>query len=295
MKNLIIDIKLFIKKIVTNSDILSSIRRMYNSYKTDINFKIIQKDFNNTNFPENLKRYKNAYIGKRCFILGNGPSLKSEDLDKIKEEFSFAANRIYLIFDKTEWRPSFWMCQDRQLIRGLIDFYQSYKGTIFLGYQALHDYGIDVLGANYYLCDARQVTRRDKRLDFSPEVDKYIVDGASVTYSAIQMAVYMGFNEIYLLGVDHSFSHTLDKNRRIIEHSDVKNDYFDKRYKDTFKKFEEKGKVYAAPDREMITQAFETAKKYCDNHGIKIYNATRGGKLEVFDRVNLDDIMEVSK
>ena len=295
MNSLVVDLKLLIKRIVTNSDILSAIRRNYSMLETDLYFKKIQRNYYNTSFSDKIKKYKNTHVGERCFVLGNGPSLKAEDLEWIKDEYSFAANRVYLIFDKTDWRPSFWICQDRQLIRSLTDFYQSYDGDIFLGYQALHDFGINVPKANYYLCNARQVIRRKTQLDFSAEADKYIIDGASVTYSAIQMAVYMGFSEIYLLGMDHQFSHTLDKNRRIVAHKDVKIDYFDNRYKDAFKKFEEKGKTYAAPDSEMITYAFEAAKRYCDDHGVEIFNATRGGKLEVFTRVDFDDIVEVRK
>ena len=292
IRELLIDIKLIGKKVVTNSDFLSSIRRIYRSYASDYDFKKMQKKYLSSSFPEKIKECKDIHAGKRCFIIGNGPSLNNEDLERIKDEFSFATNRVFLIFDKTSWRPTYWMCQDRQILRSVTDLYQSYKGNMFLGYHALYDYGINLSNANYYLCNAKQYKARKKELDFSDEVDKFVIDGGSVTYSCIQMAVYMGFKKIYLLGVDHNFSRTLDKNLRIVEHNEVKNDYFDEKYKDIFKKFEEKGKVYAAPDSEMITHAFEAAKKYCDAHDVEIFNATRGGKLEVFTRVKFDDIME---
>ena len=32
-------------------------------------------------------------------------------------------------------------------------------------------------------------------------------------------------------------------------------------------------------------------KRYAQKHNIKIYNATRGGELETFTRVNLDDVL----
>ena len=41
-----------------------------------------------------LKTLKGIHIGKRCFIIGNGPSLRVEDLEKIKDEYTFAANRM---------------------------------------------------------------------------------------------------------------------------------------------------------------------------------------------------------
>lgn len=52
-----------------------------------------------------LKKLKNIHLGKRCFIIGNGPSLKAEDLSKLykNNEITFAFNRIYHIFDQTKW------------------------------------------------------------------------------------------------------------------------------------------------------------------------------------------------
>ena len=42
---------------------------------------------------------------------------------------------------------------------------------------------------------------------------------------------------------------------------------------------------------DKMIDAYKVAKQYADDHNIKIYNATRGGKLEVFERVDLDDIL----
>lgn len=59
-----------------------------------------------------LKTLKGIHAGKRCFIIGNGPSLCAEDLDKLKDEYTFAANRIYEIFYLTEWRPTYYFVVD---------------------------------------------------------------------------------------------------------------------------------------------------------------------------------------
>lgn len=291
MSDMSINLKLKVKEVVTNSDFLSSIRRTFRYNKAKLHFKKMSKSYSESKFPMEISKFKNSHMGERCFVIGNGPSLTPEDLEKIKDEYTFAANRIYLMFDKTEWRPTFYMCQDRQLMRTVKDYYSNCQETVLLNYPALYEYGIDVPNAYYYLADNRDAHRLVSKLGFSDEVDKYVVDGGSVTYSAIQMASYMGFKEIYLLGVDHNFSHTLDKNRRVIEHKEVKEDYFDKRYKEAFKQFEEKGKTYAAPDKELMDIAFEAANNYCTANGIKICNATRGGKLEIFPRVDIDKLV----
>ena len=40
----------------------------------------------------------------------------------------------------------------------------------------------------------------------------------------------------------------------------------------------------------MLPQ-FEIAKAYAEKHGIQIFNATRGGQLETFPRVEIKDII----
>ena len=45
-----------------------------------------------------LRTLKDSHQGQRCFIMGNGPSLAKTDLSKLKNEFTFGMNRIYLAF-----------------------------------------------------------------------------------------------------------------------------------------------------------------------------------------------------
>ena len=58
---------------------------------------------------ENLLKYKDIHLDKRCFVIGNGPSLNKTNLDLIKDEYSIAMNRISMIYSKTEWRPSYYL------------------------------------------------------------------------------------------------------------------------------------------------------------------------------------------
>ncbi|UHA57891.1 hypothetical protein KDJ21_013425 [Metabacillus litoralis] len=103
-----------------------------------------------------------------------------------------------------------------------------------------------------------------------------------MAYTAIQIAVYMGVKEIYLLGVDHNFSKMLNDKGEIIIDKTAK-DYFTEEYNT------DKDDLYI-PNVEVSTRAFKVAKKYADKNNIKIYNATRGGKLEVFERVDFDKL-----
>src|SRR5699024_7865108 len=62
-----------------------------------------------------IEALRNCHKGERCFIIGNGPSLRAEDLDKLKNEITFACNRINLIFDQTDWRPTYYCITDLAL------------------------------------------------------------------------------------------------------------------------------------------------------------------------------------
>ena len=57
-------------------------------------------------YSDQIRKYKDIGKGKRCFVIGNGPSLKVSDLERIKNEDCFAANRIFKIFPNTTWRPT---------------------------------------------------------------------------------------------------------------------------------------------------------------------------------------------
>jgi hypothetical protein len=112
-------------------------------------------------------------------------------------------------------------------------------------------------------------------IGFSRDIASVVYSGQTVTYSMIQFAAYMGFKEIYLIGVDCNYSK---------DNSSISADsYFDKRLFNS-------GRQYAAPEVDTNLLAFARAKEVCDKESIHIYNATRGGKLEIFPRVDLDSL-----
>ncbi len=232
-----------------------------------------------------LKTLKGVHIGKRCFIIGNGPSLRAKDLDKIKDEYAFAANRIYEIFNQTDWRPQYYMATDKSFIKDNYQKLQYYDlGHMFLrtGENAALDYPMEKMTRIFMDYDSFfRVYKNDNNnwtIYVSEDVSNHIAEGATVTFANIQMALYMGFSEIYLLGVDFSYSVVVDKNGNIHNDPTVKDYFSGKNYNTT-------SQIY-----ESTLRAYQIAKEYCDNHNIKIYNATRGGKLEVFERVDFDTL-----
>ena len=246
---------------------------------------ILKKTFKNSKHGKRLLLLKNKFEGRRCFIIGNGPSLTPEDLDKIKNEYSFAANKIFYIYDKTEWRPTFYSCGDPEVYITIKDYFLScdieYK---FLSRLCGIPKKIDNSLYPFYPHDGRFCINK---YNFSPpfiseNVNEFISLGGTVTFTNIQLAIYMGFKEIYLLGVDHNYALTQDGSGKINKDDSIKV-YFEGM---------PKSDLPAIHNINETTKAYQAAREYADNHGIKIYNATRGGKLEAFERIDFDTLFK---
>ena len=223
-----------------------------------------------------FNNYHNKFLGQRCFIVANGPSLLMSDLDRFaeKNELTFGMNRIYALYDRTKWRPNFYLSQDPTVIRTCLkETKEQVKNSeVFVKVPGEPKY--DIPGAINIDIDYAK-TSKDLPPDFLNGENGIFADGKSVTHTALQLAIYMGFKKIYLVGADCNYS---PDNKSI-----NKNSYPDQRMFD-------KKKIGNPPDMEYTFTAYRIAKGYAEAHGVKIYNATRGGKLEIFDRVNLDEL-----
>lgn len=150
----------------------------------------------------------------------------------------------------------------------------------FIPIQMKWYFNIPIHGVSFY----NQRTEDEIHPSFSEDISVYVGNGATVVYTAIQFAVYMGIKEIYLIGVDHHFHTSKTADGKIVIDPNAK-DYFSKEYNNDKEKL-------PIPNTELSTFTFIAAKEYADSHGIKIFNATRGGKLEVYPRVNFDELFK---
>lgn len=225
---------------------------------------------------EDLKKLKGSKKGERCFIIGNGPSLKATDLDRLMDEDCFAANQLYRIYPQTNWRPTYYTVVDwhgiGQDTSSSLDTDILFLGDYYWRKNKTQGDNIIVFYGNRLL-DTKLSSFR-----FSDDITKQIYLGATVTFVNLQIACYMGYDKIYLLGVDHNYAYIKDSSGKVVRNAGTANSHF---FND-----EQSKNVYG--DMEGMTNAYLITKEYADQHGIKIYNATRGGMLDVFERVNFD-------
>lgn len=225
---------------------------------------------------KSLKSYKNKHDGKRCFIIATGPSLNVNDLELIKKEYSFGMNSLIKIYDETDFRPTYYGIQDHFVYTALkeeiMKYYKNHENVFVSDRITWHEkigekWNVFPLNMSYNAY--KRWFYNDYNAKFSEDIYRRVYSGFSITYSLIEIAIYMGFKEIYLLGADCDFGN--------------------------------KGKIhfaeYGVIDKTLNTAkernlaGYAAAKEYAEKHGIKIYNATRGGKLEMFERVDLDKVV----
>lgn len=227
-----------------------------------------------------LKAFKDIHKGERCFVVATGPSLNYDDLSLIKGEFSFGMNSICKILKDTPWHPSYYAIQDEDVYKKIEpDILNNVKCTTLVSHQFdyhfnMPDHFVKYPYNNYQL-------RRSSYLDdctgshgnfkFSPNCYLEVCGSPTITYSILQLAVYMGFKDIYLLGVDCNY--TQGANNHAVSY----------------------GAMISNAERtnRRMTEAYECAKKYADEHGINIVNCSRGGALEVFPRKSLEEVLNL--
>lgn len=236
---------------------------------------------------ENLQKWKllqNKFKGERIFIVGNGPSLNRMPLYLLQNEYTMTFNRFNLMFERMEWTPDFYMVTDDLVVQ---DMHSQINSEIlpkvdYAFFPDIHpsnvefDKFIEPLENVYWL-------NTDKP-EFQDDLPNCGIN-KTVVNAGIQVAGYLGFSNIYLLGVDMTFGEQKVKkiNSRNWEAEDTDPNHFDPRYFG-------KGHKYHNPTVHEMAEKFEMAKKYFDKKGINIWNAGIGGNLNAFPRIDFSSL-----
>jgi len=254
--------------------------------------------------PE-IAKFKDCHKGKRCFIIGNGPSLCAKDLDELyrNNEITFGCNRIYKIYPYTKWRPDYYAVSDYFIlvadyenvsrIEAKVKFFPRLDMLLLKSSVKLSDNDIRNMQEDLSLKSNDvyfyNIIRLDRKLSFSADPSKaaYIC-GGTIVYYHIQLAAYMGFSEMYLLGIDNTTANPVDMEVYL-----SKKRHF---YLETNEDFEKGTEYYAkSKDTEQLSlerrnKGFAFAELYSRSNGFRIFNATRGGQLEAFERIDFSTL-----
>lgn len=232
-----------------------------------------------------MTAYADRHKGRRAFLIGNGPSLTTDDLERLKGELTFAANKIYLAFEYTQWRPTYYAVEDKLVMVQNHEKIRHLKGVEKLLPAYLNKWVPEVADASYF--DLIIDRFYPERPQFSVDATRCVYWGSTIIYTMIQLACHMGVREIYLVGVDHNFKtpDLRDPDDPNILISRGERNHFHPDYR-------KPGEKWFVPNLNVSIRSYEAARDAMAELGGVIYNATRGGKLDVFPRVDLDTVLE---
>lgn len=216
-----------------------------------------------------LAAYQDAHYGQRCFILGNGPSLAKTDTSKLTDEFTFGMNRVYLAFPKWGFTTTYFVSINDLVIEQCAADIHALPIPKFLSWHARRfiqpTEDIIFLHTTY------------SGPKFSRNARKRLWEGATVTYVALQLAFFMGFEQVILIGVDHNFDSKGQPNTTVVSQGDDP-DHFDSSYFG-------KGFRWQLPDLETSEQAYLLARHAYKQARREVLDATIGGNLTIFPKV----------
>jgi len=235
--------------------------------------------FSNEN-KKKLEKYKDIHKGERCFIVANGPSLKDMNFDLLKNEITIGMNRIYLLEEKLGFLPNYLVVSDIpiQLVQ-FAEEYEKVKTHKFYNWWAryLFPKNTDI---NFFY---QHFTR-----DFQPDFTKTVGNSKSVTYVCMQLAFYMGFDEVYLIGKDHSYQISGKAGLKVKADGSETNHFISNYYKP--------GQKWKIPNYAEEEYSYALAREAFEKDNRIIKDATVNGKLDIFEKVDFYSLFEtVSK
>jgi hypothetical protein len=218
-----------------------------------------------------LRRFKDIHRGERCVIIGNGPSLKKTDLSLLKGEHTFGLNRIYLMFEELGFATTYHVAINKYVVEQCADDFRKLDLPLFTFNES-----------RPYLQGRQNVGYLKSVMGslFSKDPTHGVSAGYTVTYVAMQLAYYMGFTDVVLIGVDHRFAVT-GKPNQLVESLGPDTSHFDPNYFG-------KGVKWQLPDLDNSEISYKLAREVFERSGRRIVDATVDGALTVFPKETLE-------
>lgn len=219
-----------------------------------------------------LRSLYNKHSGQAGVILATGPSLERTDFTPFLEMPVIGLNRIYLAEDRFPLQPDYIICVNDLLLDQFGHEFANLECTSLVSYASRQH--VKMNPRTIYL-------PTQAGHEFSSDPREALPVGGTVTYCALQMAFWMGFKTIYILGLDHNY--TLEKNEQNLSSHDVSQ----RAEPDTnhfMPNYFGPGSKWQLPDLEMSEHSYSIARRIYENNNRRIVNATPGSKLKIFER-----------
>lgn len=221
-----------------------------------------------------LTALRDSRRGERCFIIGNGPSLRDTDLSLLKDEFTIGMNRFYLAFPELGFKTSYLLTVNDLVIEQCAQDLLDLAIPIFVSWRSRR--WLQLQNNLHFLYTS--YTGRT----FARDASKRLWEGATVTYVALQLAFHLGFKQVILIGVDHNFTTQGKPNTTVVSEGDDPNHFHPGYFG--------KGFRWQLPDLQTSEEAYTLARESYRLAGREVLDATVGGKLTVFPKADYSSL-----
>lgn len=255
---------------------------------------------------EKNKKFKDLHQGKRCFIIGNGPSINKIDLARLKNEVTFTVNQLSRKSEFASLNSSYHMWADERFFQideskpedmELLETMKKVrvgekKPTVFYkisAYDMIKKYNLDDDLDVYYFSE---MGFRNIDCGINFDFCKSVPSFSTVVQYLIVLAVYMGFKDIYLLGCDCTGIINTVQSRM---QSACEMEYAYNISEHERKRMEKSNSMYPIQDElrwyATIFDDYELLRKYCKSKNVNLFNATDGSLISCLPKVKLSDIL----
>lgn len=219
----------------------------------------------------------NTHRDQTIYCVGNGPSVKTQDLSLLNGKIALLTNRAHQLLERFTPRVGYNVVTDTEAFNKLGSIFRERPETTFVAsHRLVNPYLTPELcvDRHLYLLPAFMWSSTQKSIypeaiaapGFSHDIRRCLYLGESVIFGAIQIARYLGARRIVLVGVDMNYT------------GDVKKDY-----------------GVARTDKPAMVMDYETHAKPMFEHcvrelsavGVEFVNATDGGRVDCVRRMSL--------
>ncbi|MEL7090193.1 MAG: 6-hydroxymethylpterin diphosphokinase MptE-like protein [Pseudomonadota bacterium] len=220
-----------------------------------------------------LARFHNAHAGERCILVCNGPSLNRMDLRPLRRHTVIGLNKIYLGRDRFGFEPDYLVAVNDKVIAQSAEAYAGMASTKFFT-----DRATDIVPP---APDTFHMRTHDVDARFSRDITRGVHEGWTVTHAALQIAYFMGFEEVIIIGMDHRFQGDAVPNAPLYmagaDPNHFSPDYF-------------RGQTWDAPDLVQSEDSYRAARAAFEQDNRRIIDATVDGACTVFAKIPYADL-----
>ena len=220
--------------------------------------------------------------GKRCFILGNGPSIRNVDLNQLQDEDTVTVNFFYDHGNNKGFVSKYYLAVDTAFYSGDPLEYLKKVHTDYPSLQMILKYDAFRSGAfteedNIHFIYAKLFQYKNL---IRADCTKNMTAAINVVCQCIQVALHLGYKEIYLLGCDFS------------QYASLRPGHF---YQPEAGLPRVTSMGSDAKWSAKVHYHHYALKKYADKQGVRIINLTPGSLIDAYPRDTLENVLAEGK